>query len=212
MTAQGHEPDASRRPIKARGNSVIQAIAAALVRSSLTPNAISVLSIVFAAAGAAALLWWPTWGAWACALGIQLRLLCNLFDGMVAVEGGKSSATGALYNEVPDRVADSVLLVALGYAAGLPWAGWAAALLAALTAYIRTLGGALGQAQDFRGPMAKQHRMALMTLACVAAPIEAMAIGSSYSLVVAVLVIAAGSLLTCFTRLRAIARRLEAEA
>ena len=212
MTAQGHEPDASRRPIKARGNRVIQAIAATLVRSSLTPNAISVLSIVFAAAGAAALLWWPAWGAWACALGIQLRLLCNLFDGMVAVEGGKSSATGALYNEVPDRVADSVLLVALGYAAGLPWAGWAAALLAALTAYIRTLGGALGQPQDFRGPMAKQHRMALMSLACVAAPIEAMAIGSSYSLVVAVLVIAAGSLLTCGTRLRAIAQRLEAKA
>ena len=204
--------DASRRPIRARGNALIQRIASALARSPLTPNAISLLSIGFAAAGAAALLWWPTWGAWACALGIQLRLLCNLFDGMVAVEGGQSTPTGALYNEVPDRVADSLLLVALGHAAGLPSAGWAAALLAALTAYIRTLGGALGQPQDFRGPMAKQHRMALMTLACVAAPIEAMTSGTRYALIVAVLVIAAGSLLTCGTRLRAMARRLEAAA
>src|SRR5690606_41753406 len=95
--ARGHrmeqqEPgtDASRRPIKARGNAVIQRIAAALARTPLTPNAISVLSIVFAAAGAAALWWIPPWGAWLCALGIQLRLLCNLFDGMVAAEGGQS--------------------------------------------------------------------------------------------------------------------------
>lgn len=210
MDAQLPGHDASRRPIKARGNAVIQRIAAALARSPLTPNAISVLSIAFAAAGAAALLWLPSWGAWLCALGIQLRLLCNLFDGMVAVEGGKSTPAGALYNEVPDRIADSVLLVALGVAAGLPWAGWLAALLAALTAYIRTLGGALGQAQDFRGPMAKQHRMALMTLACVVAPFEAMATGSRHALVVAVLAIAAGALLTCGTRLRAVARGLEA--
>ena len=209
---QQHDPgaDASRRPISARGNAAIQRIAAALARTPLTPNAISVLSIAFAAAGAAALLWLPAWGAWLCALGIQLRLLCNLFDGMVAVEGGKSTPAGALYNEVPDRIADSLLLVALGMAAGLAWAGWLAALLAALTAYIRTLGGALGQPQDFRGPMAKQHRMALMTLACVLAPFEAMFAGSGHVLAVAVLAIAAGSLLTCGTRLRAIARRLEA--
>lgn len=212
MASPGHDPDASRRPIKARGNTTIQAIASFLARSPLTPNTISVLSIAFAAAGAAALLWLPPWGAWLCAIGIQLRLLCNLFDGMVAVEGGKSTPTGALYNEVPDRVADSVLLVALGYAAGLPWAGWAAALLAALTAYIRTLGGALGQPQDFRGPMAKQHRMAVMTLACVVAPFEAIANRSHHALLFAALAIAAGSLLTCATRLHAIARRLEASA
>src|SRR5690554_1273882 len=89
MELQEHDPDASRRPISARGNVLIQRIATALSRSPLTPNAISVLSIAFAAAGAAALLWLPAWGAWLCALAIQLRLLCNLFDGMVAVEGGK---------------------------------------------------------------------------------------------------------------------------
>ncbi len=209
MELQDQAPDASRRPIKARGNALVQRFAAMLARSPLTPNAISVLSIVFAAAGAAALLRLPAWGAWLCALGIQLRLLCNLFDGMVAVEGGKSTPSGALYNEVPDRVADSLLLVALGYAAGWPWIGWLAALLAAATAYIRALGGALGQPQDFRGPMAKQHRMAVMTLACLIAPLEAMLAGSRIALPVASLVIAAGALLTCATRLRAIALRLE---
>src|SRR5690606_1755917 len=154
--------------------------------------------------------WRPAEVAWLWSLDIQRLQLSNLNDGMVAVEGVKSTPTGALYNEVPDRIADSLLLVALGHAAGMPWAGWAAALLAALTASIRTLGGALGLAQDFRGPMAKQHRMALMTVACLLAPFEAMFAGSRHALVAAILIIAAGSLLTCATRLRAIARQLEA--
>lgn len=208
------EPTAdNRRPIAARGLASMQHIAAALARTGITPNAVSVASIVFAAAGAAALLYLPSpWGALLCALGVQGRLLCNLFDGMIAIEGGKQSAVGALYNEVPDRIADSLLLLALGIAAGEPWLGWLAALLAALTAYIRTLGGALGQAQDFRGPMAKQQRMALMTLACVLAPIELWWLQSRWCLLVAVAIIAAGSALTCLTRLRAIAQRLALKA
>src|SRR3546814_7009978 len=80
------------------------------------------MSIVFAALGAAALLELGSpWGAWLCAIAIVLRLLCNLFDGLVAVEHARKTPTGVLYNEVPDRVADSLFLVALGYAAGLPW-------------------------------------------------------------------------------------------
>jgi phosphatidylglycerophosphate synthase len=97
-----------------------------------------------------ALLWWsPGWSAFiAAAVCVQLRLLCNLLDGMVAIEGGKSTATGALFNEIPDRLADPLFLVPLGYASGYPWLGWLAALLAVLTAYIRVLGGALGLPQD----------------------------------------------------------------
>jgi phosphatidylglycerophosphate synthase len=203
-------PAANRRPIAARSNALIQKIAAWLVRSGLSPNAISVISIGFAAAGAYALLKLPMpWSAWLCAAAIVLRLLCNLFDGMVAVEGGRQTPTGALYNEVPDRLADSAFIVALGVAAGQPWLGWLGALLAALTAYIRTLGGALGLAQDFRGPMAKPHRMWTMVLACAVAPFELWFAQSGYALLVAAMIIAAGSALTCVTRLRAIAARLE---
>lgn len=199
----------NRRPIAARGNAVVQRFSAWLARLGVSPNAISVASIVFAAAGAAALLELdPPWGPWACALAIVLRLLCNLFDGLVAVEHGRKTPTGVLYNEVPDRIGDSLFLVALGYAAGLPWCGWLAALLAALTAYIRTLGGTVLGSQDFRGPMAKPHRMWLMIAACVLAPLETRFAATEYTLRVAAVVIAAGSALTCWTRLRAIAKRL----
>lgn len=182
-----------------------------MVASAITPNQISVASIFFALVGALMLFVAPTpLGLIVCALCVQLRLLCNLFDGMVAMEGGKQSATGALYNEFPDRIADSLLIVALGYAAGLPWLGWLGALLAALTAYVRLAGGSLGLAQDFRGPMAKQHRMAVLTAACVLAILEHYTLGTGYVLPAASAIIAVGALLTCVTRTLAIARQLQA--
>src|SRR3546814_4868288 len=94
----------------------------------------------------------------------------------------------------------------------MPWCGWLAALLAALTAYIRTLGGTVLGSQDFRGSMAKPHRMWLMVAACVLAPLETRVTGTAYALPTALVVTAAGSALTCWTRLHSIANRLQAAA
>lgn len=201
--------DQNRRPIAARASGWAASLSAALARSSITPNQISLLSVFFAAVGAAMLFWALSVPALLmCAVGVQLRLACNLLDGMVAMEGGKKTATGALYNEFPDRIADSLLIVALGYAAGYSWLGWLGALLAALTAYVRVFGGSLGQPQDFRGPMAKQHRMAVLTCACLIGAVEMYSNGTRYSLVIAAAAIAIGSLLTCINRTRSIAARL----
>ena len=195
----------ARRPLASRSSGWAQYLAARLSASWVTPNQISILSM------GAALLWWsPGWPAFiACAVCVQLRLLCNLLDGMVAIEGGKSTATGALFNEIPDRLADPLFLVPLGYAAGHPWLGWLTALLAVLTAYIRVLGGSLGQPQDFGGLLPKQRRMAVLTLALLIQAIEDALRGSRVSLLAAVIIIAVGSLATCIGRTMAIARRLE---
>jgi phosphatidylglycerophosphate synthase len=143
------------------------------------------------------------------ALCVQLRLLCNLLDGMVAVEGGRGSPVGSLYNEIPDRIADSLFLIAWGYVCGFGWLGWAAALVAAVTAYIRLLGGALGQKQDFRGPMAKQHRMAALTVVCLLAMLETWLRGHSAILGIGLWIVVIGSIWTCVERTRAIASGLE---
>src|SRR5271166_1361766 len=141
---------ADRRPIRSRNALWAQAAASYLARLGVSPNQISLASVLAAGVGAVSLGFFPQpWNAIGCVCGVQLRLLCNLLDGMVAVEHGKQSQLGAMYNELPDRVSDSVLFVALGYASGLPWLGWLAALLAALTAYIRLFGAALGFAQGF---------------------------------------------------------------
>ncbi len=204
-------PAGNRRPLATRQARWAQVIAAALAKSPVTPNRISVASIGFALAGAALLLKWPTPPGFVLAAAcVQLRLLCNLLDGMVAIEGGKQSKVGALYNEFPDRIADSLFLVALGHAAGSDWLGWLMALLAALTAYIRVTGGSLGLAQDFRGPQAKPHRMAVMTAALLIGAAELYWRGSVYALLGASVVIAAGTALTCVLRTRAIAAQLAA--
>jgi phosphatidylglycerophosphate synthase len=201
----------ARRPLASRSTRWAAFLATRSVRAGLTADGISILSLFAAAAGAASLLLLPRpWNYLACAAGIQLRLMCNLLDGMVAIEGGKKSKTGVLYNEVPDRLADSLFLVALGYAIGTPWVGWLAALAAAVTAYIRVLGGTFGLAQDFRGPLAKQHRMFVMTMGCLLAFGEDYFDGGQRALAAAAWIIAFGALLTCGTRIHAIARQLKA--
>ncbi len=202
--------DSNRRPIAARASGWARSISAVLARSSVTPNQISMLSIVFAALGAASLWFATPLALVAAAACIQLRLVCNLLDGMVAMEGGKKTPTGALYNEFPDRIADSLLIIALGYACDASWLGWLGALAAALTAYVRLAGGSLGLPQDFRGPMAKQHRMAALTLACLLGAAEVAFAQTHWALRIAAWVIAVGSLLTCITRSRAIAVALHA--
>jgi phosphatidylglycerophosphate synthase len=201
----------ARRPLTSRSSAWARWLSRRLSATEITPNQISLASIGFALVGGLMLLRpdWPVAMVFA-AICIQLRLLCNLIDGMVAVEGGKGTPVGALYNEIPDRIADSLLLIGAGYGIGLPVLGWLAALLAALTAYIRVLGGSLGLKQDFRGPQAKPQRMALLTLACLATALEDVYWGSQYTLVVALCLICVGSVWTCVRRTRAIAALLEA--
>lgn len=208
------ETDKNRRPLTTRSAGWAKCLASGLVKTDISPNQISVFSIVPAIAGAW-LLMCPnalsdsSWLLVLVVVCIQLRLLCNMLDGMVAIEGGKQSKVGVLYNEIPDRIADSLFIVALGYAIAMPWLGWLGALLAAKTAYIRVLGGANGLTQDFRGPMAKQHRMAAMSLGCLLGAAELHFHGTQYALVVTAYVIAAGAALTCITRTVAIAQKLK---
>jgi phosphatidylglycerophosphate synthase len=197
--------ESDRRPINVRGAGWAQGLARSLAGMGITPNQISVLSIGFSALGSF-MLYLGHWYLIGAALCIQGRLLCNLFDGMVAVEHNKATALGPVYNEFPDRIADSLLLVAAGYAAALPELGWLAALAAALTAYVRVYGASCGLGHDFRGPMAKQHRMAVLTVACIATPLLPFGLKP---LVVAMAVIAALSLVTCATRTLALCRQLQ---
>ncbi len=202
-----------RRPLKSRSNPVFIAIAGWLTRHGASPDRISFASMVFATAAGAAFFGTGFFsggeriGLWViAAAGVQLRLACNLLDGMVAVEGGRKSPLGVLWNEVPDRYSDAVILVGAGYAAGsLEPAGWIAAVLALLTAYVRAMGAASGCGEHFEGIMSKPKRMATLTVAslgtCVfpGVPWMSLALG----------VVVVGSFFTCFLRLRNIAEELK---
>ncbi len=165
----------SRRPLKSRDTRWAKSLASALAARRVTPNAISVAGMVFASIGAVGLAATPcgcvqwTVGLLLGVAGAQLRLMCNLLDGMVAVEGGLKGKAGDLFNEAPDRFADIVLLVGAGHGVGAPWLGWMAASAAVLTAYVRAFGASVGQGQDFCGPLAKPQRMFFLTVGCLGA-------------------------------------------
>jgi phosphatidylglycerophosphate synthase len=207
----------NRRPLKSRDTRWAKNAAAAMARAGISPNAISGASVVAAAIAALATLFASgaesrpaaIAGFVVAALGVQGRLLANLLDGMVAVEWNRRSAAGEVWNDLPDRIADSVILIAAGYAAGAPALGWACALLAVSTAYVRVLGGAVGLPQSFAGPMAKPHRMAVVTVALFASAVETAFGFAPRALVIALWVIAAGTIVTIVRRTLAIVRALE---
>jgi len=214
----------NRRPLKVRDKAWAKGFAAALARANVKPNHISAMSVVFAAlaAGLAALSGWaaPLDRSIMLVLAagcIQGRLLCNLFDGMVAVEHGLASKTGGIWNELPDRIADALLFAGAGYGlVGLGWGigeplGWTCAVLAVLTAYVRELGRGLGQPADFSGPMAKQHRMATLTAAFVLSALDPLWNGGGKLLLAALVVIALGTAWTVVRRVRNLAAGLNAQ-
>ena len=226
-----------RRPIAARDVGWAKNLARVLAGRGVSPNAISGASVFCAALAMLCLIGAGQSASAAeqvalflgAALFIQLRLLCNLFDGMVAVEFKKASALGPLWNDFPDRPADVLILVGCGYcgnaasgfafAAWLPALGWAAAALALITAYARVLGVAVGARETFAGPMAKQHRMAFATFGCIFSTLPPLtqlffrAVSQNYPLespMPAVLfLICGGCVITISRRLKLVARDLE---
>lgn len=212
--------DSNRRPLKVRGSVWSQKFASYLSKKDITPNQISIGSIVASFIASIFILlisndnFFTIWISPILAvLFIQMRLLCNLFDGMVALEGGKSTKSGELFNDIPDRVSDSLLFIALGYSItnisfGIEL-GYLAALFAALTAYVRVLGASMQAGSCFKGPMAKQHRMAILTTALILTPFELSLFATDYILTITLFTITIGSFLTIVNRTKTIYNTLE---
>jgi phosphatidylglycerophosphate synthase len=165
-----------RRPIATRNRKWAQAATAWLASRNISPNAISIAGMCACIVAGIALgltsitdyriLWLIA------ALGAQLRLTANMLDGMVALASGRASRTGELYNEVPDRISDAAVFIGAGFAwGGNVTLGYIATILAIFTAYVRAAGKIAGAPNEFCGPMAKQHRMFVITLICLYAAI-----------------------------------------
>ena len=211
----------TRRPLKSRDTKWANAIAGRLARMGVRPNVISVAGTFFAA-GAGLCFWFAGRTGqnhlWSLLLilavgGMQLRLLCNLFDGMVAIEGGFKTKAGEIFNELPDRFSDAFIFIGAGYALpGFAWTrelGWAAAVLAVITAYVRALGASMGAGRHFIGPMAKQQRMAVMTGACVIGAAAPFWPPLANIIPLALAIVVAGCVVTIFRRCNHIARVME---
>lgn len=222
-----NEPTIDRRPLATRKLGVSRWTAQAVARTGITPNEISVLGMLFGIGsglvlGATAMVADPWWRVLfiAGAVLTQLRLLCNMLDGMVALAQKTDSPVGELYNEIPDRISDSATLIGLGFAlGGNIELGLLAAILAMFTAYIRAMGKAAGGPQQFCGPMSKPHRMFTVTvvaLFCALTPTAwqpTLALWTPLGLpALALLLICAGAAIASLRRLARAARSLRGAA
>ena len=210
-----------RRPLRSRDARLVQRLAVGLHRLGATPNAVSATSVVFALLAASAFCLSGLVDSLSRALllalaagGMGLRLLCNVLDGLLAVEHGRGSPTGPIWNELPDRISDTLIIVGAGYGAalmGAAWAaplGWLAAVLALLTAYVRELGRGLGQPADYSGLGPKPIRMAILAIGALLGALEPMWAGRGEALGGAVVLTGLASAVTVFTRTRRLAQRL----
>ena len=216
----------TRRPIGVRTH--IWSIKAAkwLTVRDIKPNWISFASIGCAALAALAFFVAGALTGWGrsvfllvAILGILARLLANMMDGMVAVEGGMGEADGPVWNELPDRISDALIFIGAG--AGLAIAdsgpaalGWMAAILAIICAYVRELGTHLTAAQgfkpDFSGPLAKQQRMAVLGLGALIAMFEGLWGWDFMAINIALWSVIVGTTLTIVLRTRTLIARLKA--
>src|SRR6476646_2645494 len=207
-----------RRPIATRNRKWAQAATAWLAARDVSPNAISIAGMCACIVAGIALavtsiaeyriLWIIA------ALGAQLRLTANMLDGMVALASRRASKVGELYNEVPDRISDAAVFIGAGFAWGGNIAlGYIATILAVFTAYVRAAGKIAGAPNEFCGPMAKQHRMLVITLVCLSSAItpRSWQMITFANLDIGVMALAlsltiAGCLVTVFRRLQRISR------
>jgi phosphatidylglycerophosphate synthase len=157
----------ARRPIADLFRRTAQLAVRCCVRLGIHPNWVSYSSVVVAAA--AGLCFWQAHRVPALLIPaagfLYVRLWLNMLDGMVALASGKASRTGEIVNELPDRISDVVIFVAVGHS-GLchVLGGYWVAIFALLVAYIGTLGQAVGARREFGGVMSKPWRMVVLHL------------------------------------------------
>jgi phosphatidylglycerophosphate synthase len=201
MTGSDSAPN--RRPIASRSSPWAAKLTTLAVQRGITPNQISLASIGFALLGLILYMLAPLGPGivqWLClilaAATCLARLVCNLIDGMVAVEGGQGTKDGAFWNEAPDRVSDMMLLTGAGIAAGSPILGALGGAMAIACAYVREFGRAEGFAPDFGGLFAKPGRMVALIIGTVLAAFYA----TEWTLSLTLWVILLGTTVTLFGR------------
>lgn len=178
-----------------------------LVRIGLTPNAVTVLGTVGAVAGA---LWlFPTGHLLAGTFVVWGFAMFDLLDGAMARAKGGGTRYGAVLDATCDRIADGALFSGLVWYAFaqqdrlLAVAGLVCLVTAQVISYVKARAEASGLAAD--GGLVERAERLIITLVGTGLT----GLGVPYALHVALVVLAAGSVVTVAQRLVAVRRSAE---
>lgn len=141
-----------------------------LARWGVTPNHITLLSLILALfAGLALALAEPMAGAWL----LIAAATCDLLDGLLARETNSGSAEGAFFDSFADRLAEGLVFGGLAFWGGgglMTWLAMWALIASLLVSYARARGEALG-ADVSVGLMQRPERTLMLIFILVGTPI-----------------------------------------
>lgn len=148
---------------------VLKPLARGADRLGLTPNAVSVISLVIAGAAGVFFAAGPeATGAYiAGAILVALNGWGDLLDGALARRQGVSSRAGDFLDHVVDRYADIVIISGLAVGAGSFGLGFAAVTGVLMTSYLGTQTEAIGLDRTYGGLVGRADRLALIGIAAV---------------------------------------------
>lgn len=140
---------------------LLQPLLRALVRSSVTPNQITIATMALSIAYGVALAMQPQRAAlWAgLALFLLLRMALNALDGMLANFTNQKTRLGTLLNEICDQISDAALYLPFALVSTVQAPLLVLAVIAALLAeFAGVLALSVGVPRRFDGPMGKSDR------------------------------------------------------
>lgn len=147
---------------------VTEPLSALAEKTGISPNQLSVLSLVFAAAASA--FYYSSASdksmLYAAALMVLLNAIFDAADGSLARRTGKADLKGDFLDHAIDRYADMFFLGGIIFAGYAPWpVGLLAVIGVFLTSYIGTQAQALRLGRYYGGIMGRADRLAMIFLA-----------------------------------------------
>lgn len=165
--------------LKPKFQQLLQPLMRALMRCRVTPNQITLATMLLSVAYGAALAWQPERMALWMGLPalLLLRMALNAIDGMLANATGQKTRLGTLLNEICDQVSDAALYLPFMLAGAIHAPLVVLAVVGALLAeFAGVLALSVAAARRFDGPMGKSDRafcfgLLGLLIACDAAPL-----------------------------------------
>ncbi|WP_406659872.1 archaetidylinositol phosphate synthase [Methanolobus sp. ZRKC3] len=190
---------------------ILEPIAKAMANAGISPNAVSILSLIFAALSG--LLYYYSTDSPTVVLVAGILVALNSFldamDGLMARYLGVASAKGDFLDHTIDRYSDVFIICGIFFGGHVQWQIGAVAIVGVLlTSYLGTQAQALNLGRYYGGIIGRADRMVLIMLSSLLYYFYPLEVYGFTSLGWMILIIAVGSHITAFQRILHIWKQL----
>ncbi|AKB26936.1 CDP-diacylglycerol--glycerol-3-phosphate 3-phosphatidyltransferase [Methanosarcina siciliae C2J] len=197
------------RPVASK---VIDPLADFFIRYEVSPDAVSIVSLICAFFAGLSFYYSPAYQELALLAGLMVvfNSLFDALDGVIARKSNRATPRGDFLDHVIDRYSDVFIICSIFFAGYVSWQiGVAAIVGVLLTSYLGTQAQALNLGRYYGGIMGRADRLVVIILAAFANSVYPASIAGFPILGWAVILIAVTSHITAIQRIMYIWRRLD---